>query len=638
MTMVICDDSNHRYEPKEAVDVWVNKVGPYANPQEAYNYYTLPYCAPETSNMEHHNKPKPHSLAEVLGGHSLRHSGHDVRFPSPSDKKTITEECTSDPLTAEQSAQFTKAADEQWFYQMYIDDLPVWGLVGEMLPDVLSQQLPGHEQGDLRAEHLHFSEDTILYPYVYTERKLILSYNGDRIINVDLTSEPASLKKVEEGIKLKFTLIIEWKQTTDEFHSRFDRYLDHSFFKHQIHWFSIFNSFMMVLFLAGLVTLIFLRTLRKDYARYATTRLSDLELAENEDNEDDHMEKKSLVNESSLMEDSGWKQVHGDVFRAPSYLPLFAALLGTGWQLIALVLGVILFALAGPLHGDVYEARGEVLHASLVCYILSSIIAGFTSGSFFKRFSAVSASAKRGNASQSWQIAMGLTVMLLPTVTTIILVLLNFISIFYGTINTIPFLAILKVFFIWSFVSIPLGILGTLLGRHFPQNRAPLPCRVNSIPRPIPHPTPWYGNPSYLIPLSGLLPFGSVFIELYYILTSIWNYKFYHVYGFILAMYAILSLVTSLTSIIATYFILNAENYHWQWNSFFSGAATSIYVFLYGLYYFLFKTGMYGLLQTSFYFGYMTLIALCVGVLCGTLGYTSSSMFVQTIYGNVKID
>jgi hypothetical protein len=26
------------------VDLWVNKVGPYHNPQETYEYYKLPYC------------------------------------------------------------------------------------------------------------------------------------------------------------------------------------------------------------------------------------------------------------------------------------------------------------------------------------------------------------------------------------------------------------------------------------------------------------------------------------------------------------------------------------------------------------------------------------------------------------------
>jgi transmembrane 9 superfamily protein 3 len=47
--------------------------------------------------------------------------------------------------------------------------------------------------------------------------------------------------------------------------------------------------------------------------------------------------------------------VHGDVFRAPTHLMLFSAIYGVGWQLTMLVLGVILFAIAGPIHGDVYE-------------------------------------------------------------------------------------------------------------------------------------------------------------------------------------------------------------------------------------------------------------------------------------------
>ena len=46
-------------------------------------------------------------------------------------------------------------------------------------------------------------------------------------------------------------------------------YLDNEFFEHQIHWFSIFNSFMMVIFLCGLVALILVRTLKKDYQKYS---------------------------------------------------------------------------------------------------------------------------------------------------------------------------------------------------------------------------------------------------------------------------------------------------------------------------------------------------------------------------------
>jgi len=70
----------------------------------------------------------------------------------------------------------------------------------------------------------------------------------------------------------------------------------------QIHWFSIFNSFMMVIFLTGLVSMILLRTLRADYARY--TR------------DDDDLE----ALERDMNEESGWKLVHGDVFRPPKHL------------------------------------------------------------------------------------------------------------------------------------------------------------------------------------------------------------------------------------------------------------------------------------------------------------------------------
>ena len=99
-------------------------------------------------------------------------------------------------------------------------------------------------------------------------------------------------------------------------------------------------------------------------------------------------------------EDSGWKQVHGDVFRAPEQLVLFSALVGTGWQLTVLVLGVILYAIAGPLlHGNMYEDRGEMVSTFIVCFALSSAVAGYSSGSFYKQFFPT----VRAEASSQWQ-------------------------------------------------------------------------------------------------------------------------------------------------------------------------------------------------------------------------------------------
>ena len=103
----------------------------------------------------------------------------------------------------------------------------------------------------------------------------------------------------------------------------------------------------------------------------------------------------------------------------------------------------------------------------------------------------------------------------------------------------------------------------------------------------------------------GLLPFGSIFIEMYFMFTAFWSYKFYYVYGFMLLVYLILVMVTVCTTIVAVYFILNAENPHWLWMAMTSAGSTAAYVFLYSIFYFFFKTQMTGFLQVCFYFGYM---------------------------------
>lgn len=51
-------------------------------------------------------------------------------------------------------------------------------------------------------------------------------------------------------------------------------------------------------------------------------------------------------------EDVGWKNVSGDVFRRAPHTQLLAALLGTGYQLAALVFATIIAAFAGSLYAD----------------------------------------------------------------------------------------------------------------------------------------------------------------------------------------------------------------------------------------------------------------------------------------------
>ncbi|KAM3255553.1 hypothetical protein ACQJBY_048657 [Aegilops geniculata] len=516
-------ESDHKYKAGDSVKLWVNKVGPYNNPQETYNYHSLPFCQP-SENPGH----KWGGLGEVLGGNELIDSQLDIKFLRNVERGPI---CTLE-LDPQKTQQFADAIESSYWFEFFIDDLPLWGFVGET---------------DKNSENKH---------YLYTHKNILVKYNDNRIIHVNLTQE--SPKLLDAGKKLDMTYSVKWVPTDVSFARRFEVYLDYPFFEHQ---------------------------------------------------------------ERDVNEESGWKLVHGDVFRPPRSLTLLSALVGIGTQLAALILLVIVLAIVGML----YVGRGAIITTFIVCYALTSFISGYVSAGLYSR-----------NGGKNWIKAMILTASLFPFLHFAIGFALNTIAIFYGSLAAIPFGTMVVMFVLWAFISFPLVLLGTVVGRNWsgtPNN----PCRVKTIPRPIPE-RKWYLTPSVISLMGGLLPFGSIFIEMYFVFTSFWNYKVYYVYGFMLLVFVILLIVTICVTIVGTYFLLNAENYHWQWTSFFSAASTALYVYLYSIYYYHVKTKMSGFFQTSFYFGYTLMFCLGLGILCGAIGYVGSTLFVRRIYRNIKCD
>lgn len=130
----------------------------------------------------------------------------------------------------------------------------------------------------------------------------------------DKESPPISFtqKLNKNGInQFHMTYEIIWQPSDIPWASRWDTYLKMNDVK--IHWFSIINSLVVVFFLAGILSMILLRSLRRDIAKY---------------NREDEPEE--------AIEESGWKLVHGDVFRPPKNTELFVVLIGSGIQLFSM--------------------------------------------------------------------------------------------------------------------------------------------------------------------------------------------------------------------------------------------------------------------------------------------------------------
>jgi transmembrane 9 superfamily protein 3 len=270
----------------------------------------------------------------------------------------------------------------------------------------------------------------------------------------------------------------------------------------------------------------------------------------------------------------------------------------------------------------------------VILYALTSFVGGYVSSVIFSGYALVGPV-----MSNQWIKCMFMTAAMFPGTVLGLGFFLNFVAVAYDSAQAIPFGGMVVMFLIWLMVDCPLVVIGTVVGRHSrvaQLQRQEIP-HVNQIPRLIPA-AAWYRSKWCFILFGGILPFGSIFIELYLVFTSFWSYKLYYVYGFLLLVFFILLAVTACVSVVCCYFLLSAEDHQWQWTSFGLGASVSLYVFLYAVYFYIFKTKMAGFFMFTFYFTYMAMFCFGIGIMCGAVAFFASSTFVRRIYRGVKVD
>ena len=118
----------------------------------------------------------------------------------------------------DQSSDFLgDAISNHYWYQLYLDDLPIWGMLGEVsaAEDFLAEQEAHKELRHAKAEE----------SYIYTHKQFSIAFNGNRVIEVNMTNENPTL--VKPDAELEFTYAASWVPTTQKFSRRFDRYLDY---------------------------------------------------------------------------------------------------------------------------------------------------------------------------------------------------------------------------------------------------------------------------------------------------------------------------------------------------------------------------------------------------------------------------
>jgi transmembrane 9 superfamily protein 2/4 len=275
------------------------------------------------------------SLGSILFGDRIFTSPFELAMKKNEPCKSVCSDGAPTKFSGNDAILVNKRISMAYLYNWLVDGLPA-GIRTEDLTTGEEFTTPGFPLGSIDLQNgktlLHNHYDiTIEYHEAGPSDFRVVGFHVEPSSRADngVNSGVAYCGNVGNGLWLDekkddqaihWTYSVNWTPSEMSFATRWDKYLH--VYDPKIHWFWLINSAVIVCLLVGMVSTILLRTLRKDIARY--NRLDEVALEDFSG---------TGIMDDGVQEDSGWKLVHGDVFRPPTYpLPL-SILVGNGAQL-----------------------------------------------------------------------------------------------------------------------------------------------------------------------------------------------------------------------------------------------------------------------------------------------------------------
>ncbi|KAG6811532.1 hypothetical protein H0H92_006965 [Tricholoma furcatifolium] len=603
----------HDYILGEKVDLFVNALTPkIMNGDDDklksminYDYYNpkFRFCEPEGGAIK-----QPESLGSILFGDRIFSSQYDIKMLN--NNRTCQTLCTVADITGEEAKFINDRVREDYELNWLVDGLPAATMKTDTRNgDIFFDQgfNLGHYNAESQAEPIFNNHYDVMFRYHKPTPETFRivgvlvwpsSIGGSQTEAPTCNHDPQQPLVLSEtrNQTIRYTYRVTWNESDTSWATRWDNYLH--ILDPRIHWFSLINSVVIVVFLCVMVSMVLFRSVSRDISRYNAIDLSE-----------------------DVQEDWGWKLVHGEVFRTPHNPMILSIMVGNGAQLCAMVSVTLVFALLGFLSPS---NRGSLATVMMVCWSLFGGIGGYFSS---RVYASLNGSDRRKNSF--------LTATILPTVVFLIFFILNLCLLSAGSSGAVPFGTMLLIVLLWFGISSPLSAIGSYFGSK--KGSIEHPTRVNAIPRQIP-PGPKYLRPWPAAILGGILPFGAAFIELYYVLTSLFASRAYYAFGFLALTAGVVALTTATVSILFTYFILCAEEYRWHWRAFLTGGGSAFWVFCYGLFYWATRLSLDSFSGRVIYLGYLILLTLVDFLATGTIGFLASYWAVHKLYRAIRVD
>lgn len=650
--------SNKVYKDGETVPIFISPMTSNRS-QVTLSYYTSPVCTPDNLKSQYSG-----GIGGMILGDVVQSTSYTVNFDQNQPCNILCDKI----LDQDALEKLENIIRDEYTVSLYADDM-----LGSVSIDPIefihyyrglsnwSVDLLPENPNDLKKEMLVMGNKVYVlggYPigvFLEDENKYILfnhldfeiDHNAGQIVGFSVTPRSVAdsscssgedfildLSGLEEknqgGLNksqpLSYTYSVTWKKSDVSYGTRWDSYIRAVAGPSDIRWSSILNGMNLVLLFSTLILSILFRILRKDVSMYNSIT-TDIE---------------------ALRAETGWKLLHGDIFRKPRFSKLLAACLGTGAQLSLMAIIIIILGGIGFLN---LQQRGSVLTWAIILFSLFGIIAGYVSARFNRLLQ------------QNYQNILYVTISTATLYTGTLLTLHTISSIIQSHVTAAsqyvprapgPLIladagsfaaeSVKNIKVYWSptvfisalllFLCTPLIFIGSLYA--YRQADIDLPVKTNLIPRHLVR-LPWYIRSHILCPLSGLAPFSVAFGEMIFVSNSIWQHKLYYLFGTLITILILTMLVSALVSIFATYLAISHECHRWWWRAWWSSGFSAVWMFIAAIVYYFVVLDL-DLGGTVLYFTNIIGFCYTVWLITGSIGTLSSFLFLKYIYGCIKID
>lgn len=452
---------------------------------------------------------------------------------------------------------------------------------------------------------------------------------------------PESEQDIDDGatLEIPYTYSVYFREYDKiEWSHRWDLYFVNQEEGSRIHWLAIINSLIISGLLSAIVAMILARTIRGDIKTFKDAVAEDGKLKQKRRSRpasgartprsgekagvleplDTDNDADVSSDEETLEELTGWKLLHGDVFRAPPFGYLLAPLVGSGMQLVFMAVGLLFLSSFGVLNPSF---RGGFASVAVGLFVFAGLFSGYFSARVYKTFGGL-----------KWRHNSLITATLFPGLLFAAVFILNLFVWAQASSTALPFGTLIGLLLLWLCIQLPLVYAGSWYG-YVRTGAWEHPTKTTTISRQIP-PQAWYIRSPQSILFAGLIPFAVIFIELLFVFQSLWQDKsgYYYVFGFLSVVCIILIVTIAEVTIVTIYVKLCSEDYNWWWHSFFIGGSSSVWVFLYCIWYYFTKLHIQGVVSSLLFFSYSFISCLVYGLLTGTVGFLTAYAFVRRIY------